>query len=198
MLFPIYKSVYFGFPTKFVGFQTAWNSWEGSRCFRVTAWGEVLGLKMELQVWWAQPLLHLLLVEGAAPVGERAVLAQGVGELRVEPVGQAGRDPLPDQDENDDDGRLTRVSCSLAHQAQQLLLLTASADYLRVQQHTPQSPNTKDAILNVKSKREGNLSITVHLRSLLLLVSSSLLLAVQSVFLTVIWQAYTLLNTPRV
>lgn len=133
-------------------------------------------------------MLHLLFVQSAAPVRERAVLPQGVSEFRVELISQAGWDSLPDQDENHDDGRLTRVSCSLAHQAEQLLLLTASADYLHVQQHTPQSPNTNDAFLNVKSKRIGNLSITVPVGSLLLLVSSSLFLAIQSVFLTVIWQ----------
>lgn len=144
---------------------------------------------MGLQVWRAQPLLHLLFIEGAAPVCERAILPQGVGEFRVELISQAGWDSLPHQDEDHDDGRLTRVSCSLAHQAEQLLLLTASADYLHVQQCTPQSPNTNNAILNVKSKRTGNLSVTVRVGRLLLLVSS-LLLAIQSVFLTVIWQGY--------
>lgn len=134
-------------------------------------------------------MLHLLFVQGAAAVGERAVLPQGVGEFRVEPVGQAGWDSLPDQDENHDDSRLTRVSCSLAHQAEQLLLLTASADYLHVQQHTPQSPSTNDAILNVKRKRVGNLSITVCgevtstcILFLLVLLLISSLLVIQSVF----------------
>lgn len=137
-------------------------------------------------------MLHLLFVQGAAPVRERAVLPQGVGEFRVELISQAGWDSLPDQDENHDDSRLTCVSSSLTHQAEELLLLTASADYLHVQQHTPQSPNTNDDILNVKSKRIENLSITVYVRRLLLLVSSSLLLAVHSVFLTVKWQGYPL------
>lgn len=135
-------------------------------------------------------MLHLLFVQGAAPVRERAVLPQGVSEFRIEFISQAGWDSLPDQDENHNDGRLTRVSCSLTHQAEQLLLLTASADYLHVQQHTPQSPNTNGGILNVK--RIGNLSITVCMGRLLLLVSSSLLLVVHSVFLTVIWQGYSL------
>lgn len=137
-------------------------------------------------------MLHLLFIQGTAPVRECAVLPQGVGEFRVELISQAGWDSLPDQDEDHNDGRLTRVSCPLAHQAEQLLLLTASADYLHVQQHTPQSPNTNNAILNVKSKRIANLSSTVRVGRLLLLVSSSLLLAVQSVFLTVIWQSYPL------
>lgn len=118
-------------------------------------------------------MLHLLFIQGAAPVCERAVLPQGVGEFRVELISQAGWDSFPDQDENHNDSRLTCVSSSLTHQAEQLLLLTASADYLHVQQHTPQSPNTNDGILNVKSKRIGNLSTTVSVGRLLLLVSSS-------------------------
>lgn len=118
-------------------------------------------------------MLHLLFVQGAAPVCERAILPQGVGEFRVELISQAGWDSFPDQDENHNDSRLTCVSSSLTHQAEQLLLLTASADYLHVQQHTPQSPNTNDGILNVKSKRIGNLSTTVSVGRLLLLVSSS-------------------------
>lgn len=63
-------------------------------------------------------LFHLLFVEGTAPVRERAVLPQGVGELGVELVSQACWDSLPDQDENHDHGRLTRVARSLAHQTE--------------------------------------------------------------------------------
>lgn len=66
----------------------------------------------------ANPLCHLLFVQGTAPVGERAVLSQGVGEFRIQLVGQACRDSLPDQDENHDHRRLTGVARSLAHQAE--------------------------------------------------------------------------------
>lgn len=71
-----------------------------------------------LQVWRAYPLFHLLFIQGAAPVRERAVLPQGLGEFGVELVSQACWDSLPDQDENHDHGCLTCVACSLTHQAE--------------------------------------------------------------------------------
>lgn len=47
----------------------------------------------------------------------------------------------------------------------------------------PQSPNRNNAFLNVKSKRIGNLSVTVCVGRSVLLLSSSLFLATQSIFL---------------
>lgn len=123
----------------------------------------------------SQPLCHLLFVQGAAPVGERAILPQSVGEFGIELVSQAGWDSLPNQDEDHNHRRLTRVARPLTHQAEQLFLLTASADYLHTQQHTPQSPDTNKVLLSVRSERIGNHSIRVRAR-LLLLLSSSLFL----------------------
>lgn len=85
--------------------------------------------------------LHLLFVVGAAAIGERAVLAQRLRELRVQPVGQGQRDPFPHQDQDHNHGSLTGVAGSLPHQTQQLLLTAASADHLCGSPFHPNTPH---------------------------------------------------------
>lgn len=62
--------------------------------------------------------LHLLFIQGTPPVGERAVLPQRLGELRVEFVSQRQGDAFPHQDENHNHRSLTGVASSLPHQTQ--------------------------------------------------------------------------------
>lgn len=172
----IFQNIYSAFLWRLVGFQTAWNSLAGMCIYGKGASGDASSeAGGGFAGRWARPLCHLLFVEGAAPVRERAVLSESVGEFGIELVSQAGWDSLPNQDEDHNHRRLARVARSLTHQAEQLFLLTASADYLHAQQHTPQSPNTNKAFLRGRSKRIGKLSIHVRAR-LLLLLSSSLFL----------------------
>ena len=65
-----------------------------------------------------RPGPHLLFVQGTPSVGERPVLPQRLGELRVELVSQRQGDPFPHQDENHNHRGLAGVSGSLPHQAQ--------------------------------------------------------------------------------
>lgn len=72
----------------------------------------------------------LLFIEGTSAVGQDPVFGQGVTELCVELVGQAGGDALPDDNHHHDGGRRTCVSSPFPDQHQQLLILTASPDHL--------------------------------------------------------------------
>lgn len=72
-----------------------------------------------------------LFVEGAAPACGTAILAQALGQLLVQGVGQEQWDPLPGQDQDHDHGRLAVVPRTLSNQAQQLLLIAAPSDHLQ-------------------------------------------------------------------
>ncbi len=67
-----------------------------------------------------------LLIEGTAAASGRAIFAESLCELLVQPVSHAAWDPLPGQDENDYHCVLTAVTSTLPHETQQLLFLTSS------------------------------------------------------------------------
>lgn len=67
-----------------------------------------------------------LLIEGTSAASGRAIFAESLCELLVQPVSHTAWDPLPGQDENDYHGVLTAVTSTLPHKTQQLLFLTSS------------------------------------------------------------------------
>lgn len=71
-----------------------------------------------------------LFIEGTATAGGGAEFKKGLRELLVKVVRHWPRDSLPGQDEDHQHSGVTVVPRPLAHQTQQLLLLTATPDYL--------------------------------------------------------------------
>lgn len=59
-----------------------------------------------------------LLIEGTAAASGRAIFAESLCELLVQPVSHTAWDPLPGQDENDYHCVLTAVTSTLPHKTQ--------------------------------------------------------------------------------
>lgn len=76
-----------------------------------------------------------LLIEGTAAASGRAIFAESLCELLVQPVSHTAWDPLPGQDENDYHCVLTAVTSTLPHKTQQLLFLTSSTYDLQNSTH---------------------------------------------------------------